>query len=144
MDLLQKAAETGARYFDDRPIAPVQEEDLKTHLEEFREKLRDGNEHTLFAQFSQVAIKKAGDSEAEIICPTEMAEVYIKNTRDRLLDFFQQKYGRIIRVLTRVVVDESLPKPTKQLSKQEIYEELVKENPVLQTLRNTLGLQIEY
>lgn len=144
MDLLQKAAETGARYFDDRPVEPVQEEDLKAYLEQFKERLREANEHTLFAQFSQVAIKKAGDSEAEIICPTEMAEVYIKNTRDRLLDFFQQKYGRIIRVLTRVVVDESQPKPTKQLSKQEIYEELVKENPVLQTLRNTLGLQIEY
>lgn len=144
MDLLQKATETGAKILEDRPIEPVTEDGLKEHLEAFRQQLREGNEHTLFAQFSQVAIQKAGDSEAEIICPTEMAEVYVKNTRDRLIDFFQQKHGCLIRILTRVEVDESLPKPQKQLSKQEIYEELVKENPLLQTLRNTLGLQIEY
>ncbi len=144
MDLLQKASETAAKVVEDRPIVPVTEADLQDHMEAFCQQLRAGNEHTLLAQFSQVAIRKAGDSEAEFICPTEMAEVYVKNTRDRLIDFFQQKYGRLIRILTRVEVDESLPKPQKQLSKQEIYEELVKENPVLQTLRNTLGLQIEY
>ncbi len=144
MDLLQKAAEAGAKQVEEKPATLLTDENLKSHLAEFREQLRAQNEHTLFAQFSQVEIQKTGDSEAEIICPNEMAETYMKATRDRLLAFFQQQYGRIIRVLARVVVDESLPKPPKQLSKQEIYDELVKENPLLQTLRNTLGLQIDY
>ncbi len=143
-DLLQKAAETGAQVVEDRPVVPLTDEDLRMHLDTFRQQLREGKEHTLLAQFSQVVIRKTGDSEAEITCPTEMAEVYIKNTRDRLIDFFQQHYGRVIRIMTRVEVDESMPRPQKQLSKQEIYEELVKENPVLHTLRNALGLQIEY
>ncbi len=143
-ELLQKATETGAQVLEDRPVVPLTNEDLRTHLETFRQQLREGNEHTLFAQFSQVVVQKIGESEAEIVCPTDMAEMYVKNTRDRLITFFQQYYGRVIRILTRVEIDESLPKPQKQLSKQEIYEELVKENPLLHTLRNALGLQIEY
>ncbi len=141
---MTKVTETGASQYAAKPVVPLEPETLARVFEEFRELLRTNNEHTLFAQFSQLQIRKAGDSEVEISCPTEMAEVYVKNTRDRLLDFFQKHYSRVIRILTRVVVDESLPKPPKQLSKQEMYEELVKENPLLQTLRNTLGLQIDY
>jgi DNA polymerase-3 subunit gamma/tau len=143
-DLLTKVTETGANQYAAKPVIPLDPDTMNDVFEQFREQLRANNEHTLFAQFSQLQIRKAGDSEVEISCPTEMAEVYVKNTRDRLLDFFQKHFGRVIRILTRVEVDESLPKPPKQLSKQEMYEELVKENPLLQTLRNTLGLQIDY
>ncbi|RYD51426.1 MAG: DNA polymerase III subunit gamma/tau [Sphingobacteriales bacterium] len=143
-DLLTKVTETGANQYAAKPVVPLEPDTLNDVFAQFGEQLRANNEHTLYAQFSQLQIQKIGDSEVEISCPTEMAEVYVKNTRDRLLDFFQKQYGRVIRVLTRVVVDDSLPKPPKQLSKQEMYEELVRENPLLQTLRNTLGLQIDY
>jgi DNA polymerase-3 subunit gamma/tau len=113
----------------------------------YRESLRAMNRSALYAQFISMAAEVLPPDEVRIVAPTDFAESYAKEERNKMIDFFRKETGILaLRITTEIRLDESILKNEQKviLSKQEIYEEMAKKNPILDELKNGLNLQIEY
>jgi hypothetical protein len=85
------------------------------------------------------------EDEARIISPTSITDSYAQNLRNELTEFFSAEAGRTIRVTTELREDESLKSAQPQvLSRQEMYEAMVRKNPLLAQLKDGLNLQLDY
>ena len=76
---------------------------------------------------------------------TIVALDFLKNERQRLLDFFKKKY-RDEEVNVRFTLKEEEPGQVGErvLSSREVYEKMAEKNPALKALKDSLGLDLEY
>lgn len=113
---------------------------------EYREKIFKTKKLMLHAQLGIMKPEFHAPDEVCIITPTDLTETYAKDNRDELLEFFRDKTGIMVRVTTKLILDENIQEEQQNtiLSKPEIFDEMVNRNPQLGKLKDALGLQIEY
>lgn len=76
---------------------------------------------------------------------TIVALDFLKNERQRLLDFFKKKYrNEEVNVKFTLKEEEAGTGTERVLSSREIYEKMVEKNPALKALKDSLGLDLEY
>lgn len=121
------------------------QEDLERMFEAFRAKAQQDNRGVVHAQLLMMRAECAAEDEARIVSPTAMTDSYAQNLRNELTEFFSAEADHTIRVTTELREDESLKNAQPQvLSRQEMYEAMVRKNPLLAQLKDGLNLQLDY
>jgi hypothetical protein len=85
--------------------------------------------------------------EVHIISSSVLTDMYAKEERSQLIDFYSAKAQMIVRITMEIQIDEAIQAEqdkNKVLSKSEIFEAMATKNPSLSKLKDALGMQIEY
>ena len=98
----------------------------------------------MLAQFIYVTAEVGAEDEVKIVCPNAYTEASVRGQREKLIDFFKAKSGRPLRVTTLIREDDSLPKPERQLSRQETFQKLTEDYPLLGALKDRLRMQLDF
>ena len=121
------------------------QEDAERIFQSFREKAQQGARSVIYAQLLTMQVECMGEDEVRIVSPTAMADSYAQNLRNEFIEYFAKEAGRNVRITNELREDASLLASQPQvLSKQEMYDEMVKKNPLIAKLREGLILQIDY
>jgi DNA polymerase III subunit gamma/tau len=112
----------------------------------YTQTLKDAGRDMYHAQLSSMKLEVNPPDEIRIIAPGHFAEEYAKEQRNTLIDFFRKESGNnMIRVMTEVREDpNSQTERVTVLSKPEMLEAMIQQNPNLGQLKDALGLQVEY
>jgi DNA polymerase-3 subunit gamma/tau len=115
-------------------------------FDKYKQKLQAENKSAFHAQFSTMKAEMQAVDEIRIIAPNDFTEEYAKKERNVLIDFFSEYTGVLVRITTEVRIDESQNNNPveKVLSRNEMYEAMVNQNPELGRLKDALNLQIDY
>jgi len=129
---------------------PKAKQELTTELatdifEKYKAQLQQDGKNMLHAQFSFMRIEVIPPDEVRIISGSSLTDTYAREQRNSLIDHFYKVAGFPIRITTGIVEDPSVAdQQPKVLSKNEIFEVMVSNNPNIGKLKDALGLQIEY
>jgi hypothetical protein len=111
----------------------------------YMQKMRELNRSVPVAQLSLITPLFIAPDEVRLIAKTYMAESWSQTVRNDMLDFFRARTRVVVRMTSEVQEDEAMRDSQPAiLSKTDVYELLVKKNPLLQQLKDGLNLQIEY
>lgn len=112
----------------------------------YKGKVFEAQKLMLHSQLNVMKLELYPPDEIRIVSPTDLTDTYAKDNRDDLLEYFREKTGVVLRVTTEVRLDKAVEEEQrdKVLSKPEVFEAMIKKNPALAKLRDTLGLQIDY
>jgi DNA polymerase-3 subunit gamma/tau len=113
---------------------------------EFKEHVRvELKQIPLASQLDMMSIRFISHNELQIICVTEVNQIYANNQREVFMDFGKKKTG-IPDLRIMVQLDASAKKEEvveRKLGKLEIFDLMVRQNPALRMLKDTLNLQVE-
>jgi len=121
------------------------QEETDRMFEAYRESLKNEGRAVLYNQVMQMQAFCAAEDEIRLISSTEITDSYAQSLRNELMELFSKLFGRQLRITTELQ-EQAAPKEDqpKVLSKQELFNELNKRNPMLGQLRDGLNLQIDY
>ncbi len=97
------------------------------------------------AQLDMMSIKCISEKELQIVCVSEVNQIYANSQREIFMEFGRNK-TRIRDLRVMVYLDASARKEIvleRKLSKMEIFEQMMALNPSLKLLRESLNLQLE-
>lgn len=132
---------------------PVQQEQKQLTAEmvtelfnKFREEKAKERKMMLHAQLGEIKVEMISGEEIKLTSPSDLTDTYIRDNRNELQDYYIAQTGITVRITTEIVIDENVVERQQQkvLSKQDIYNEMVRKNPNLEKLRDALGLQLDY
>jgi len=113
---------------------------------EFKDHVRNELQQIpLASQLDMMSIRFISHNELQIVCVTEVNQIYANNQREIFMDFAKKKTG-IPDLRIMVQLDASAKKEEiveRKLSKLEIFDMMARQNPALRQLRDTLNLQVE-
>lgn len=115
---------------------------------EFREFIRvEMRQIPLASQLDMMSIRFISQNELQIVCVTEVNQIYANNQREIFMDYGKKK-TRIPDLRIMVQLDASAQKKEVQaervLTKIEVFEKMAQQNPALRSLRDTLNLQVDF
>lgn len=115
-------------------------------FESYMQLLRDEKRSVLHSHFSSMTIEFVAGDEVRFVATSEMAEACVKDQKNFLSDYFQQKLGTLLRITSEIRVPDNTAgkEETKVLSKQEKYQLLIEKNPDLAIFYSELNLQIDF
>ncbi len=114
-------------------------------FEKYKQKLHNEGKTMLYSQFCQMRIEVLPPDEVRLITTNELTETYAKDQRSSLIDFYNDETQMQVRITTVIIEDKNeLESKVTVLSKTEIFAEMIKKNPQILRLKDTLNLQIEY
>ena len=101
---------------------------------------------SVYAQLMQMKIEVLPPDEVHIVSPSQITDMYAKEMRTSLLDYYRAETGILVRITTEIKEDEEIMKQqgSQVLSKSEMFEAMAMKNPFLGQLKDGLGMQIEY
>ncbi|KAA5533201.1 DNA polymerase III subunit gamma/tau [Taibaiella lutea] len=113
---------------------------------EFKEHVRvELKQIPLASQLDMMSIRFVSYNELQIVCVTEVNQIYANNQREVFMDFGKKKTG-IPDLRIMVQLDASAKKEEiveRKLGKLEIFDLMARQNPALRMLKDTLNLQVE-
>jgi DNA polymerase-3 subunit gamma/tau len=107
----------------------------------YAEQLQNNQKQVLFSQFSVMHAEAHPPDEIRIISPSEITNEFALAQRNDLMDYFRTHTGRLIRVTTAILKNET-PSAEKVLSKLEIFQAMADKNPEINNLKNALNLTV--
>ncbi|MES2704674.1 MAG: DNA polymerase III subunit gamma/tau [Bacteroidota bacterium] len=115
-------------------------------FEQYKQQLLAAGKNVIYAQFGMMKVLVLPPDEVRFISPSELTDTYVREQRNQLIDYYRLHAKMIVRITTEVQEDESVitAQQPKVLSKGEVFEAMVQKNPWLGTLKDSLGLQVEY
>ena len=115
-------------------------------FELYKKKLQAADKAAVYAQFTMMRLTVLPPDEVRITSPSELTNMYAREQRSDLLDFYEKETGMVVRITTEVVEDEDIKASQKVvvLSKSEMFDAMASKNPALGKLKDGLGMQIEY
>ena len=125
---------------------PLTLDELQQLFEEYKQWLMSESKGTVFAQFAQMKLEFYPPDEMKIVSPTLLTDMYAKESRSALLDYYREKTRILMRITTELREDKSLADTQMKtvLSRQDMYEAMAQKNPNVAALKEALGMQIEY
>ncbi len=103
------------------------------------------NRSTYRASLTMMEVEFIAPDEVIIVCKDQFAQLNANNERNAVIDYFRKHSGFPLRVRVELredmVLKEEVP---KQLSKQDMLDEMVKKNPSLGKLKDALNMQIDW
>jgi len=126
--------------------ADLTEAQVTAVFESYMQLLRDEKRSVLHSHFSSMTIEFVAGDEVRFVAKSEMAEACVKDQKNFLSDYFQQKLGTLLRITSEIRVPENTDRKeeVKVLSKQEKYQLLIEKNPDLAIFYSELNLQIDF
>ncbi len=126
---------------------PLTQEECDQLFEEYKQYLLSESKGTVHAQFMQMKLEFYPPDEIKIVSPVQLADMYAKESRSALLDFYREKTRILVRITTELREDDAAKAEQRKntvLSKQEMYEAMAMKNPFVARLKESLNMQIEY
>ncbi|MBS1643657.1 MAG: DNA polymerase III subunit gamma/tau [Bacteroidetes bacterium] len=121
------------------------QEDAERLFSNFQESLKAEGRSVLYSQVLQMKVVCADVDELKLISSTEITDSYAQSLRNELIELFSNIFGRTLRITTELQEDVAAQSNTPTvLSKQEIFDEINKRNPLVGRLKDGLGLQVDY
>jgi hypothetical protein len=121
------------------------QEDAERIFYAYRDKAQQENRTVIYAQLLSVQVECVADDEVRFISATAMADSYVQNLRNELIEFFSKEAQRNVRITTELREDEALKAAQPQvLSTKEMFEVMAQKNPLLAQLKDNLNLQLDY
>ncbi len=117
------------------------------HLfDEFKKRLKTENKSVMAAQFDMMRVEVYPPDEMRLIAPSEFTESYARDQKTPLSDYYREATKMIVRITTEVQEDENIKalQNVVVLSKSEMFDAMANKNPQLGSLRDALGMTIEY
>ncbi len=103
------------------------------------------NRSTYRASLTMMEAEFIAPDEVVIVCKDQFAQLNANNERNVLIDYFRKHSGFPLRVRVELREDMVLKQEApKQLSKQDMLDEMVKKNPSLGKLKDALNMQIDW
>ncbi|MCW3121902.1 MAG: polymerase subunit gamma/tau [Flavipsychrobacter sp.] len=116
-------------------------------FEQYKKHLQETDKTVIYAQFKMMKLEVYPPDEVRIISPTNLIDMYAKEQRTSLIDFYREQTKMIVRITMEVQEDEQMLAELKKnavLSKSEVFDVMANKNPNLAKLKDGLGMQIEY
>ncbi len=115
-------------------------------FETYKKQLQAADKAAIYAQFSMMRMEVLPPDQINIICPSQLTEMYAKEQRNVLIDFCSSETQMVVRITTEIQEDEAVKAAQNNvvLSKSEIFDVMASKNPSLGKLKDVLGMQIEY
>lgn len=144
MDEIDEALNTAATQQQEKKELTV--EMVNEIFENFKKEKSAEGKMMLFAQLSEITVEMVSVDQVMLISPSDLTDTYAREHRNEILEYYREKTGIPVRVTTDIRIDEHVVERQqhKVLSKQDIYQEMVRKNPNLEKLRDALGLQLDY
>ncbi|NCX96038.1 MAG: hypothetical protein EBX41_06445 [Chitinophagia bacterium] len=117
---------------------PITQNALTAYYTQFIDNLKTNEKETVYVYLNQTTIDLRDNGDVAIVAPSFFHESYVNSEKNNLNDFFKLKFGKYLNIKAEV----HKPKEDNIASVSEIYKAMVAENPHLELLKNTLGLQI--
>lgn len=114
-------------------------------FEQYKQELSAAGKAVVFGQFTMMRLEVHPPDGVCIISPTELTDMYAREQRTHLLEFYQYHTKMLVRVKTEIQEDEAIKAqqmPTV-MSKAETFEAMVQINPYLGRLKDALGLTVD-
>lgn len=116
-------------------------------FEKYKQKLQADDKNAIYGQFSMMRVEVHPPDEVRIVSPSTLTDMYAREQRNVLIDFFRDHTRSIIRITTEIQETEeskALMAQQKVLSKSEVFDAMMLKNPNLGILKESLGMQVEY
>ena len=115
-------------------------------FDRYTKNLLAGGKASVYAQLMQMKIEVLPPDEVHIVSPSQITDMYAKEMRTSILDYYRAETGMLIRITTEIKEDQEIMKKqgSQVLSKSEMFEAMAMKNPFLGQLKDGLGMQIEY
>ena len=115
-------------------------------FEAYKKQLQAADKAAIYAQFSMMRIEVLPPDQINIICPSQLTDMYAREQRNVLIDFCSKETQMVVRITTEIQEDEAVTAAQNNvvLSKSEIFDVMANKNPSLAKLKDALGMQIEY
>jgi|GEM_PF-316467 len=110
----------------------------------FQELLKEQNKAIVVAQFAQMKVAFHLPDEVRVITPNEMAHTCAMQHRNELIHFFGKETQHPVRIVPELQEQAAEEVTVTVLSRQEVYDHMVRENPNLALLREGMNLHIDY
>ena len=126
---------------------PLTLDECNELFEEYKKYLLSESKGTVHAQFMQMKLEFYPPDEIKIVSPVQLADMYAKESRSALLDYYRDKTKILVRITTELREDDTAKAEQRKntvLSKQEMYEAMAMKNPYVARLKESLNMQIEY
>lgn len=126
---------------------PLTLDECNQLFEEYKQYLLSESKGTVHAQFMQMKLEFYPPDEIKIVSPVQLADMYAKESRSALLDYYRDKTKILVRITTELREDDAAKAEQRKntvLSKQEMYEAMAMKNPYVARLKESLNMQIEY
>ena len=126
---------------------PLTLEECNELFEEYKRDLMAASKGTVFAQFTQMKLEFIAPDEIRLVSPSKITDMYAKEQRSQLLDFYRDRTRLLVRITTELrETEEALAEQKRNtvLSKSEMFEAMAAKNPSVARLKEALGLQLEY
>jgi DNA polymerase-3 subunit gamma/tau len=97
------------------------------------------------AQMDIMSIRHIADNELQLVCVSDVNQIYAQNQREPFMDF-ARKATRINDLRVTVQIDPTAKKEVvveRKLSRLEIFEQMARQNALLRQLKDSLNLQVE-
>jgi len=126
--------------------AELNQEAAEQLFREFRDYVRgELQQIPVASQLDMMRIRFISANELQIVCVSDVNMIYGQNQREVFMDFGKKK-TRIpdLRVMVHLDASAKQEAPRERvLTKLEVYEQMVAQNPALKLLRDSLNLQVE-
>jgi len=136
---LQNQEQQGEPMVLNQAVAELLFSDFRQHV---RVELR---QIPLASQLDMMSIRFISSNELQVVCVTEVNQIYANNQREVFMDYAKKK-TRIPDLRIMVQMDASAQKASqveRPVSKLDIFDKMVQTNPALRMLKDTLNLQVE-
>lgn len=110
----------------------------------FQDSLRDQNKAIVVAQFAQMKANFHEPDEVRVLAPNEMAYTCALQHRNELITIFKKESGHPLRIVPELIEQPKEQEEITVLSRQEVYEYMVRQNPNLALLKEGMNLHIDY
>lgn len=110
----------------------------------YQDSLRDQNKAIVVAQFAQMKAIFHAPDEVRVIAPNDMAFTCAKQHRNALISIFKEESGHPLRIVPELSEQPKEEQVHTVLSRQEVYEQMVRLNPNLALLKEGMNLHIDY
>lgn len=112
--------------------------------DKFQEQLRAQNKAIVVAQFAQMQAVFLEPDEVRIIAPNEMSFTCALQHRNDLITIFKNESGHPLRIVPELKAEATANEGVTVMSRQEVYEFMVRQNPNLAMLKEGMNLHIDY
>lgn len=126
---------------------PLTLDECNELFEEYKRYLLSESKGTVHAQFMQMKLEFYPPDEIKIVSPVQLADMYAKESRSALLDYYRDKTKLLVRITTDLREDDAAKAEQRKntvLTKTEMYEAMAIKNPFVARLKESLNMQIEY
>lgn len=138
----QKAAEEQEEDLSKKPKTPFTEDQLNAKWKSYCYLVQKEGKGGLYATLTKHPVVIKENFQLELILDNEIQELELSTAKVNLLNFLRKELNNY-QIDLKTVINVNI-KETKHLTNKDKFLQMAEKNPVLNNLREKLGLEIEY